>query len=83
MNVVPGVDDPSEIILQNRGWIFLVINHISLQDSNHLPGITMGAAIRRRPNALNLLRQMRLLKRMSREDVGGLEACNQLIHSDV
>ena len=43
----------------------------------------MGSAIRRRPNAFNLLAQLRLLKRMDRDEQGSLEAVLQWLSSGV
>ena len=66
VSVVAGVDDPSEIVLLNRG-------HGLGPTCRHVAGITMGSQLRRKPHALNLLHQMRLLEQMHRQDVGGFE----------
>lgn len=47
-----------------------------------LPGVTLGAGIRRRPNAFNLLYQLEFLRRtgLSKEhSVAALQACGGLL----
>lgn len=68
MNVIPGEDDPSELVLMNRSN--LANGFRVFVDS----GITLGSTVRRRPNCFNLLRQLNMLERMGRVDVGSLEA---------
>lgn len=63
VNAVPGESDASELVMLNRGRVL----SNGLLECLAEPGVTL-ASIRRRPHALNLLHQMKLLAKTRRPD---------------
>ena len=43
----------------------------------------MGSSVRRRPNCFNLLFQMRVVQRMKKDDIAGLEAGSIMFHINI